>query len=114
VRPKRWLLIAVASFLLGVMLCGCTTAGDAEHAISERSHGRLTDPECEKFDDDMGEVTFACSADDGIGRIKLMVGYPAESNRAFVTEWPCVRETVRWKEIRRHPALQCARNLPPG
>src|SRR5262249_2853288 len=113
-RPRRRLSTVAALLLLGGILSGCTNAGDAEDAISGQSHGRLTDPECEKFDDDMGEETFPCSADDGNGRIKLMVGYPAESDQAFVIEWPCVPDTVLWKEIRRHPALQCARNLPPS
>jgi len=112
-RARRWILTALTFLLLAGMLSGCTTAGDAEDAISDQSHGRLTDPDCEKFDDDMGETTFVCSADDGKGRIKLMVSFAREGDLPpLVTEWPCVPDAILWKQIRHDPALQCGRNLP--
>jgi hypothetical protein len=95
------------------MLSACgTSAGDAEQAITDQSHERLTEPECEEFDRDMAEKSFECSAaNPGGRRIKVMVFFGEEGDETLILEWPCVSAGTRWKAIRRHPALRCGRPL---
>jgi hypothetical protein len=92
--------------------CGAST-GDAEQAIIDKSHERLTEPKCEEFDRDMGEKSFECSAGNSEGRrIKVMVFFfGEEGSETSVIEWPCVSAETRWKAIRRHPELRCGRPL---
>ena len=107
--------MALALLSLTVLsACGVST-GDAEQAITDQSHERLTEPECEEFDRDLGEKTFECSAaQPGGRRIKLMVTLPlkeSEMRETLVLEWPCLSAGTRWKALRRYPALRCGKPL---
>lgn len=105
---------AVLLFLSLGMLSACgTSASDAEQAITDQSHERLAEPDCEEFDRDMAEKSFECSAANPAGRrIKVMVFFFGEDGgETAVIEWPCVSAGTRWKAIRKHPALRCGRSL---
>jgi hypothetical protein len=105
-------VVAVLFALTMLSACG-TSAGDAEQAITDRSHERLTEPECEEFDRDMGEKSFECSAaNPGGRRIKVMVSFgDEEGGETLILEWPCVSAGTRWKALREHAALRCGRPL---
>jgi hypothetical protein len=99
------------------MLSACgVSAGNAEQAITDQSHGRLTEPECEEFDRGLGEKTFDCSAaQPGGRRIKLLVTLPepgSEIHETLILEWPCLSAGTRWQAVRKHPALRCGKPLP--
>jgi hypothetical protein len=96
------------------MLSACgTSAGDAEQAITDQSHERLTEPACQEFDRDMAEKSFECSAANRGGRrIKIMVFFGGERDEALILEWPCVSAGTRWRAIQSHPAMRCGKRLP--
>lgn len=111
---NQWRSAAAVLVLLslGVLSACGTSVGDAEQAITDQSHGRLMEPECEEFDRDMDEKSFECSAaNPGGRRIKVMVDFDEEADEALILEWPCVSAGTRWKAIREHPALRCGRPL---
>src|SRR5512146_1336529 len=103
-------MVALALISLALLSACGASAGDAEQAIVDQSHERLTEPECDEFDFDSasGEKSFLCSAaQPGGRRIKLMVMFGEKGRDPFILEWPCVSAGIRWKAIRGHPALQC-------
>lgn len=110
---RRWPAAVLVLLSLGMLSACGVSAGDAEQAITDQSHERLTEPKCEEFDRDMGEKSFECSAANPEGRrIKVMVFFfGEEGDETSVLEWPCVSAGTRWKAIRKHPELRCGRPL---
>ena len=91
--PVARIFALVLVCTLTLSACGSSwSAGDAEEAISDQSHRRVTDPECIN---EVGEPTFQCSAANSNGhRIKVLVMFPnasEESSKApLILVWPCV------------------------
>jgi hypothetical protein len=103
------------AFLSLATLSACgVAAGDAEQAITDHSHGRLSEPECDEFDTDFEETSFECSAArPGGHRIKLTVDFSGKGGDPLILEWPCLSAGMRWKATQK-PALRCGRPLPQG
>jgi hypothetical protein len=117
--PRCWAVCA-GVLIVSIALSACGHSGvstsDAEQAISDHAHGRLTDPECEDAlgqQSESGERSFECSAvQPRRRRIKLMVYFSNKGAEPLIEEWPCLPGGTRWKALQKHPALRCGRLLP--
>jgi hypothetical protein len=106
--------IALALVSLTVLSACGVSADDAEQAITDQSHERLTEPECEEVDRDFEEETFVCSAAQPDGRrikLQVWVNEKRDEPEISVIEWPCLSAETPWRPIRRNPALRCGRPL---